>query len=112
LNNSGNDPSGAGNSAKVPDAPTNNTVGTANSSASPTKSSSTRNDSAANDNSGATGLARSNDVPAGDGNLRQNGTRMSGNGQPTTTTETNSDAQIDTENRKLEGKVKSICRGC
>jgi hypothetical protein len=37
---------------------------------------------------------------------------MSGNGQPTTTKQPNSDAQIDAENRKLDAKVKSICKGC
>jgi hypothetical protein len=114
LNNSGNDPSGAGNAAKAPDVPANNTVGTANASG----SNSTTNPppaagNAANPNNSATsGLAHSSDVPAGDGGLRQNGAQMSGNGQATKTTEQSSDAQIDAENRKLEGKVKSICKGC
>jgi hypothetical protein len=110
LNNSGNDPSGVGNAAKSPDT-VNNTVGNANSTnRGPTNSSGNNVTNPANGRDPA--LARSSDVPAGDGNLRQNGTRMSGNGQPTTTREPNSDAQIDAENRKLDAKVKSICKGC
>ena len=37
---------------------------------------------------------------------------MPGNGEATKTTDQDSDAKIDAENRKLEGKVKSICKGC
>jgi hypothetical protein len=110
LNNSGNDPSGAGNSAKVPDAPGTNTVGTAG----PSDRGSTTNPSssgAANPNTNGRSSLSDNTVVGG-GSVRQNGTRMPGNGQPTTTSETNSDAQINAENRKLDAKVKSICRGC
>jgi hypothetical protein len=35
-----------------------------------------------------------------------------GKAGPTTTRERNSDATIDAENRKLDSKVKSICKGC
>jgi hypothetical protein len=60
----------------------------------------------------ATVEIRSSD-PASGGVPRQNGTTgMSGNGQATQTTEQPSDAQIDSENRKLDEKVKSICKGC
>jgi hypothetical protein len=51
-------------------------------------------------------------TPTSDGSLQQNGTRTPGNEQPTKTTETGSDAKIDAEKRKLEGKVKSTCKGC
>jgi hypothetical protein len=113
LNNSGNDPSGAGNAAKAPDVPANNTVGTANGSGSNSTTRTPPSTGNEGPNRGATsGLANSSNVPAGDGGLRQNGTQMSGNGQATKTTEQSSDAQIDAENRKLEGKVKSICKGC
>jgi hypothetical protein len=44
--------------------------------------------------------------------LRTNGTRMPGNNGPTTTSNRDSDAKIDTENRKLDQTVKSICKGC
>jgi hypothetical protein len=37
---------------------------------------------------------------------------MPGNGERTKTDENSSDVQIDAENRKLDGKVKSICKGC
>ena len=33
-------------------------------------------------------------------------------GERLTATEANSDAQIDSENRRVEGAVKSICKGC
>ena len=113
LNNSGNDPSGIGDSAKAPDVPTNNTVGTANAPKRPsTSGSSSRDAGPTNPGNSQTSGARSNDVPAGDDSLRQNGTRMPGNGEHTKTDENNSDAQIDAENRKLDGKVKSICKGC
>src|SRR6266480_3873605 len=72
LNNSGNDPSGAGNSAKIASPPPGtNSAGTANSSGSPA----------------TTGSARSKD-------------RSTGN-----------DAAIDAENRAVDRKLKSICRG-
>jgi hypothetical protein len=112
LNNSGNDPSGVGNAAKSPDTPVNNMVGNANS---PSRSSTTNSSGSNATNPGNRGnpsLARSSD-PASGGVPRQNGTTgMSGNGQATQTTEQPSDAQIDSENRKLDEKVKSICKGC
>jgi hypothetical protein len=77
LNNSGNDPSGAGNSAKLasPPPPGTNSAGTANSSGSP----------ATTGSSATTGSARSN---------------------------TSNDAAIDAENKEVDRKLKSICRGC
>jgi hypothetical protein len=113
LNNSGNDPSGVGNAAKSPDAPVNNTVGNANSSNRAATTNSSENNAANPGSDGNPSLARSSDVPASGGVPRQNGTTgMSGNGQATQTTEQPSDAQIDSENRKLDAKVKSICKGC
>ena len=87
LNNSGNDPSGSGN---APNFSSETTTGIANPSS--TQSSS--------------------NVPSGDGALRGNGTRMPGPNAPTTTSNRDSDAKIDTENRKLDQTVKSICKGC
>jgi hypothetical protein len=37
---------------------------------------------------------------------------MPGPNAATTTRNEDSDARIDAENRKLDEKVKSICRGC
>jgi hypothetical protein len=86
LNNSGNDPSGAGNSAKIAAPPPGtNSAGTANSSGSP----------AASGSSMTTGSARSN---AGGGS--------------TSGRSTADDATIDAENKLLDRKLKSICRGC
>jgi hypothetical protein len=113
LNNSGNDPSGVGNAAKSPDTPVNNTVGTANSSNRASTTNSSASNAANPGNRGNPSFARSSDIPASGGVPQQNGTTgMSGNGQATQTTEQPSDAQIDSENRKLDEKVKSICKGC
>jgi hypothetical protein len=48
---------------------------------------------------------------ASDGAVRANGTRAPDTAGPTTTSEQNSDAKIDAENRKLDRMVKSICKG-
>jgi hypothetical protein len=87
LNNSGNDPSGAGNSAKVaaPPAPGTNSAGTANSSGSP----------ATTGSSMTTGSAR----PAA-------------GGTSATDPSVNSDVAIDAEGKAIDRKLKSICRGC
>jgi hypothetical protein len=85
LNNSGNDPSGAGNSSKLATPPGTNSAGTANSSG-----------AAANSGAGVTtGSARS--APAG--------TTVIG-------PQTNGDAAIDAEDKQINRKLKSICRGC
>jgi hypothetical protein len=87
LNNSGNDPSGAGNSSKLaaPPPPGTNSAGTANSSG-----------AAANSGAGVTtGSARS--APAG---------------TAVTDPQTNGDAAIDAEDKQINRKLKSICRGC
>jgi len=90
LNNSGNDPSGSGN---APNFSSETTTGIAN----PSSDRATQS---------------SSNVPSGDGALRGNGTRMPGPNAPTTTSNRDSDAKIDTENRKLDQTVKSICKGC
>jgi hypothetical protein len=86
LNNSGNDPSGAGNSAKLASPPPGtNSAGTANSSGSPGTSGSSM----------TTGSAR---PAAGD------------NSAPGPST--SGDAAVDAENKAIDRKLKSICRGC
>ena|ERR1700731_885915 len=85
LNNSGNDPSGAGNSGKVVSEPPpgTNGAGTANSSGSPATGSSMTTGSA--------------------------GSRA---GTAATGPQTKGDAALDRENRDIDRKLKSICRGC
>jgi hypothetical protein len=86
LNNSGNDPSGAGNSAKVVSPPPGtNSAGTANSSGS----------SATTGSSMTTGSAR-----AAPGGTAATGPSQSG------------DVAVDAENKVIDRKLKSICRGC
>jgi hypothetical protein len=89
LNNSGNDPSGAGNSAKValPPSPGTNSAGTANSTGSSVNTGSSM----------TTGSAGSR---AGVGGTAATGPRTSG------------DAAIDAEDKAIDRKLKSICRGC
>jgi hypothetical protein len=89
LNNSGNDPSGAGNSSKVasPPAPGTNSAGTANSSGSPSTSGSSGS-------STTTGSA-----------ARPGGTSAAG-------PQTNGDPAIDAEDKQINRKLKSICKGC
>jgi hypothetical protein len=83
LNNSGNDPSGAGNAGKVVSEPPpgTNSLGTANSSGS----------------SMTTGSA---------------GSRAAGGGTAATGPQTNGDVAIDQEDKAIDRKLKSICRGC
>jgi hypothetical protein len=97
LNNSGNDPSGAGNSAKAPTAPGTNTLGTANSTGSP--------GAAGGGASGSTttGTA-SNRAQAGNGG-RIDGTVTPGPSMP-------GDAEIRSEDPKVDAKIKNICKGC
>ncbi len=83
LNNSANDPSGAGNAGKVVSEPppgTNN-LGTANSSGS----------------SMTTGSA---------------GSRAAGGGTAATSPQTKSNIAIEKEDKAIDRKLKSICRGC
>jgi hypothetical protein len=86
LNNSGNDPSGAGNSAKIasPPAPGTNNAGTANSSGSAT--------TAAARTSGSASSAR--------GGTAATGPNAKG------------DVAIDPEDKAVDRKIRSICKGC
>jgi hypothetical protein len=95
LNNSGNDPSGAGNSAKVPTAPGTNTLGTASSSGST---------SGGTTGSTTTGMANSRAAGVGTGG-RIDGTVTPGPSMP-------GDAEIRAEDPKVDAKIKSICKGC
>jgi hypothetical protein len=92
LNNSGNDPSGAGNSAKIasPHAPGTNSAGTANSSGSSNSSG-----SAVTTGSRTSGSASS--APGG--------TAVTG-------PNTKGDAAVDAEEKAVDRKIKSICKGC
>ncbi|MBR1269976.1 hypothetical protein JQ629_20895 [Bradyrhizobium sp. AUGA SZCCT0222] len=81
MNNSGTDPSGTGNAARLPAAPGTNSAGTAQSSGPP-----------ANTGAGVTTGA------AGTGSTAQPHADV--------------DAAIQQENRTIDRKVKSICRGC
>jgi hypothetical protein len=88
LNNAGNDPSGAGNSAKVtsPPPPGTNSAGTANSSGS----------SATTESSTTTGSAR-----------------RATDGTSATGPSTSGDAAVDAEDpTAINRKLKSICKGC
>lgn len=90
LNNSGNDPSGAGNSAKIPTAPGTNSAGTAHSSGSAASGSSSAG-------SGATTGSTSTRAAGG---TDAEGPNKSG------------DAAIDAEDKAVDRKLKSICKGC
>ena len=83
LNNSINDPSGAGNRGKVVSQPPagTNSLGTANSSGS----------------SMTTGSA---------------GSRAAGGGTAATGPQTSGDVAVDKEDKAIDKKIKSICRGC
>jgi hypothetical protein len=102
LNNSGNDPSGAGNAAKVPTAPGTNAAGTANSSGASAASGPSGSGSGGG-TVGSNGMANSR---AGAGaNGRIDGVTNPGPDMP-------GDAAIKSEDAKVDAKVKSICRGC
>ena len=100
LNNSVNDPSGAGNANKVPSAttPGTNSLGTANSAGS---------------NSGAGGSVSSGSQttgsalnrPSGQSGGRIDGTMSRGPDLP-------GDEEIRAEDRRVDKKIKSICKGC
>jgi hypothetical protein len=94
LNNSGNDPSGVGNASKLatPPAPGTNTSGTAQSSGS-------RGGGVNSQPGMTTGAAASSAA----------GSTVAG---PQTETDKNTDAAIAEENKNMDRKVKSICRGC
>ena len=86
LNNAGEDPSGAANSVRraSPPAPGTNTAGTAQSSG-----------GGVNTGSGVT-----------------TGSARSGSGSTVTGPQTSGDVAVDKENKEVDRKIKSICRGC
>jgi len=98
LNNSGNDPSGAGNAATF-------SPGTTTGLANPSSNASPRI-------TPANPEQRSDTTPPRGTNAL--GTANSGGGGigASTSNERDSDAKIDAENRKLDRMVKSICKGC
>jgi hypothetical protein len=95
LNNSGNDPSGAGNFAEVPDVPGTNAAGTANSSRS-TGSTCAR---------GSITTGTAGNRAGGTSSGRIDGTVTFGPSMP-------GDAEIRAEDPKVDQKIKSICKGC
>ena len=94
MNNSGNDPSGAGNASKLvtQPAPGTNTAGTAQSSGS--------SGGGVNSQPGMTTGAAGSGAP---------GSTVTG---PQTETDKNTDATIAEENKTIDRKVKNIRRGC
>jgi hypothetical protein len=118
LNNSINDPSGAGNSDKLPTTPTpqQGTVGLANPAPSPrspaTSSQSQERARGNRTNPEEAAVPGTSGSPAADSALRSNGTTMPGPARQTATKDRDSDAAIDEENRRLDRTVGSICKGC
>jgi hypothetical protein len=86
-------------------------LGTANSSG-PASTSSSGSTSGVGNASSLSGTNSAGTAGSSGGALRANGTVAPGTAGPTVTQEQNSDATIDAENRKLDRKVKSICKGC
>jgi hypothetical protein len=96
VNNSVNDTSGAGNSAKVPTVPGTSNLGTAQSAGS------TNSGSGEAGSTTTAGVARNQAGVSGsriDGTV-QKGPAMQG------------DAEISAESAQVDKKVKSICKGC
>jgi len=109
LTNSVNDPSGAGNAAKVPTAiaPGTNAAGTANSTGSNAgtlSSSSSTGKAAQPPGSQTTGSALSR--PAGQAGGRIDGVVQKGG------PDTPVDAEIRASEKKLDKAMNGICRGC
>jgi len=101
LNNAGNDPSGAGNSAKSPNAPGTNSAGIANSSGSAGASAGAGGSGGAQ---GSTTVGRAGNS-AGTTGGRIDGTVTKGPAM-------SGDAEIRGEEAKVDKKIKSICKGC
>jgi hypothetical protein len=87
LNNAGEDPSGAANASRLasPPAPGTNSAGTAQPSGS--------------------GVNTSSGVTTGSGRGAGSATSMTG-------PQRSGDAAINEENKEVDRKIKSICRGC
>jgi hypothetical protein len=87
LNNAGEDPGGAANASRLasPPAPGTNAAGTAQSS--------------------GAGVNTDSGVTTGSGRGAGSATNMTG-------PHTSGDAEINAENKEVDRKIKSICRGC
>jgi len=112
LNNSGNDPSGAGH---APAFNSGTTTGLANPSGrSPAQGSSSNGEQRNAERPPPRGTSSSGTASSSGGGrtVRSNGTTMPGPDSASTTDSKDSDAKIDAENKKLDQMVKSICRGC
>jgi hypothetical protein len=107
LNNTGNDPSGSGNRPRFNPGSTTGIAGPAPGTPS---SGDTRNPTSPR-GTNTLGAAKGSGIGGG-GSLRSNGTRMPGAGEPTVTSQEDSDNLINAENRKLNHALNSICRGC
>lgn len=107
LNNTGNDPSGSGNTPRFNPG---STTGIARPAPGTPSSGDTRNPTSPR-GTNTLGTAKGSGVGGG-GSLRSNGTRMPGAGEPTVTSQQDSDNLINAENRKLNHALNSICRGC
>jgi hypothetical protein len=72
------------------------------------------NANAGNGVTGSGGAAAPSGTTVGSSGVRSNGTQTPGGvgGGPTVTDPTPVDAKIDAENRNVDAKVKSICKGC
>jgi hypothetical protein len=106
LNNSGNDPSGSGNTPRFN---SGTTTGLANPAPATPSNGDVRNSPTTPPGINSAGTAAAS---GGGGGLRSNGTRMPGPDAPTAKADQDSDAKIDAENQKLDRTVKSICKGC
>jgi hypothetical protein len=111
LNNSGNDPSGAGNASKVASPAGNNGLGIPSSSGNAKAS---NGPNAGNAPANPSGAAAPSSGTVGSSGVRSNGAQTPGGvgGGPTVTDSSPVDSKIEAENRKVDAKVKSICKGC
>ena len=107
INNSLNDPSGAGNASKVPTAPGTNSAGTTISTGSGSTGSATSSSS-------ATSAGRSSDsLTTGYASGRPSGSAKERiDGTITHSPERPGDVETKAEDYAVDKKIKSICRGC
>jgi hypothetical protein len=103
LNNSGNDPSGAGNSAKAPDPPGIRTPGT-NAAGTAASSGPAVGNAAAPP--GSTTVGTAGNLAGGTSSGKIDGTVTSGG------PDRPGDAEMRSEDVKVDQKINSICKGC
>jgi hypothetical protein len=109
LNNSLNDPSGAGNSLKLPTAPATNAAGTASSSGPASGQTGGVNGGTLSGGSAA-GANPSTTTGVSTNRAGGAGGRIDGVANPLPPVP--GDEAIKAENAKVDAKVKSICKGC